>query len=90
MSVLCDGHVQVIRSTGPFYGIDTSTGEPIPAEPVKLPFDAISVDLAEYSLVYVARQRPLSLTLILARRSRLPEARLPGARLGVAPDKRGL
>ena len=41
MSVLNDGHVQVIRSTSPFYPfyeIDTSTGEPIPVEPRQASF----------------------------------------------------
>ena len=52
LSVLNGGQVQVIRSTGPFFMFDSDTGEQIPAEPIKLPFDAISVDLAEYSTLF--------------------------------------
>ena len=52
ISLLSGGRVEVIHSVGPFFKFDTDTGEQIPIDPAKIPFNAISVDLAEYSTVF--------------------------------------
>lgn len=52
ISLLSGGRVRVIHSVGPFFRIDTNTGEQIPIDPEEIPFNAISIDLAEYSTVF--------------------------------------
>ncbi len=51
VSVALGKELEVFRPDGPFF-VPGPNGENIPVEPGKLPFNALSIDLAEYSTFY--------------------------------------